>query len=403
MESTESQSRQYTIKRSNTLGYGFVAGDDLPTIIKLVEPSGPSFNRLLPGDIILAVNGINVENASREQIVKMIQLCRDHIDIKVCQPTRTVPNITRIFFENGHSTVLSYDQDTTVRTLLERLASKPIINFPHSEKIKGLFGLALTVNEGSKKKRYLHILDENDSIIKLSKLPYAKELRLIYRMIDTPSDVNALYLEDKTAFEYLYQQSCNDLKLERFSPQLDDETIYKLSALHLMDYVHTNHANDICIASADYIKLVKKTVGLEYFLPHPLIDSKTIKRKKVSETLKKIVREFAQESNQTGRDTDYFKLMFLNYLSKLPCYTRFKRPTSHKKSDQRKRSDASVSSIVDYPIVDWVTEDRNYLTEDRNYLISIFDVIPPSPPPLTTRVLTDDEIKKLLVPPPPRG
>lgn len=544
----EEKPRTYVIKKSINLGYGFIAGCDSPTIVKQVQPDGPSFNRLRKGDIIMAVNGLNVENASLQQIINMILLSTDQIEITVRQSsyediirmknlqdpryytfnkstnslaghdnyrqatlppphpsqlnrlvtsiahqhqqptpsnpsfalnddklptssitcTKTVlkpkfnnaaqqdlpnsvdtsskknqfnygrhsppaqrckssidatknggPNkkfgdddndqpllkrsntmrpirppamgifevVTRIFFEVGHTTVLHYNPSTTVKSLLEKLTSKPISNSPHSEQIKSYFGLALTVGidtEQLSKRKFLHILDENDSIMAIGKLPYAKDLRLLYRMIHPPKDVNALYMQDKVAFEYLYQQSCNDLKLERFFPELDQETTMKLSALHLLEYVHTNHskAHGNSREPKVYLKLIKKTPGIEYFLTQSLKQSLVDKRgkriigqfKKMRSRLLDQMRnnfdEFDFEPPKVRSTTnlnrysstsfhelslpeiksspsDYIKLLFLNYLSQMPCYGNFVRPIRKSASPIERISGGECSSSLE--------------------------------------------------------
>jgi len=523
-------------------------------MVKIIEPNGPSFNRLLRGDIIMAVNGIDVENSPREKVIKMIQLCEDQIEIKVRQPTyqeliraknlsdpkfytlnksnnhvlsnqyskrkppspyanhspmnrlvtsiaqqqhspdsvlvsnlphpnkdikpnqikqdimpsvlRQKPNngteqdlpsrrfgksqidygrhsplpqrckssmdvsqngganrrsddndhdqpllkrsntmrpirppakvmeifevVIKIFFEVGHTRVLSYNQDTTVGAILETLNSRLTGNSPYSDEIKRYFGLAVTVgvNPGdipheqqSTKPKLLHVLNENDSIMKMRQLPYASKLRLLYRMVHPPADVNALYLQDKVAFEYLYQQSCNDLKLERFCPSLDQDTALKLSGLHLLEYVYSHHskAHDNSKDPKVYIKLVKKVPGVEYFLPHSMrqsiIDKKGKRvvaqckklRTRLREQLKKNFEEFDFEPPKVKSTTnlnrysttsfhelslpelqsspsEYVKLLFLNYLSQLPCYGNYKQPMRASASPVERTSAGECSS-----------------------------------------------------------
>ena len=429
--------RIYTIRRSQHLGYGFVLGSEQPCIVKLIEPNGPSYGRLKPYDVILAINGVDVEQALREKVIKMIQLSDHEIEITVrratyeeeiratnltnprfymfnkshnqqqnisdslnsvpilppkspnmrsfenstsntqlnrlvtsiaqqqsnkqypmptnngastngtgfkppnyltLQPDRnrnvlkqknhdelfnsnggdrnnTIVNgtctlgrngrskvgrhsplpqrckssiddsqvgrfskktnenekdepllkrsntmrpirppakvmeifevVIKIFFEDGQTKMLPYNQDTTVGGVLETLKARLGSN---SDQIKKYFGLAVTVNTDENadghlltSKKPFHILDEDHPIMGIRKLPYAPKLRLLYRMIYPPSDITDLYNQNKVAFEYLYKQSCNDLRLERFSPALDNETALKLAALFLVEYVYSNH------------------------------------------------------------------------------------------------------------------------------------------------------------------
>lgn len=628
MESAlEGVPRTYRIKRSQHLGYGFIAGYEQPTMVKIIEPNGPSYKRLLPGDVIMAVNGIDVENAPREQIIKMIQLCEDEIEIKVRQPTyeeiiraknladpkfymfnklnnhhqqqqvntstcsnqrplpavlkqriydngiiadkdgnnnhingastlgRGGPNkygrhsplpqrckssidgtqtlkacnkksgdtdndqpllkrsntmrpirppakvmeifevVIRIFFEDGHTRVLNYNQDTTVGTILETLNARYVGSSPHSEQIKRYFGLALTVNseESPKeqqlhKRKLLHILDDNDSIMKIRQLPYAPKLRLLYRMIYPPSDVGALYMQDKVAFEYLYKQSCNDLRADRFCPTLDTDTVLKLGALHLVEYVYSNHpkAHGNSRDPKLYMKLIKKVPGIDYFLPASMVESMMDKKGKrivgqykklksrLTEQLLKNFEDFDFEppkiksTNNLNRYTstsfhelslpefqsspsEYVKLVFLNYLSQLPCYNNTKRPVRVSASPIERSSVGDCSSSLesvpltsdssplirqeqqvpqtlrqqDYNSIERLYDQR-YVINDKSIdeLLKTAIILPP-PPASTilfnnvpnyiatrkmtirpsnyiTPVLTDQDLERLRVPPPPK-
>lgn len=569
-------------------------------MVKKVESNGPSYDRLQPGDVIMAVNGIDVENVSREQIIKMIQLSGDQIEIKVRklsygeliraknladpkfyqltkshnihqynqqqryhqQPSKTMPdnqwqfnrlvtsisqqhqnlqkhqlpsaspnstsentdgatppvqitystakpktkhvskqksinqsstrlheindNISKgknffdttkksaagygrfspipqrckssmdvaqknkksinddndqpllkrrntmrpirpppevreilqvcikIFFEGGHSRALKYSHDTTVRAILEILNER-LEKSPNLEQVKGYFGLALTVGveSGQKdkapKRKLLHILDENDSIAKIGQLPYSHRLRLIYRMVYPPSEVYSLYKQSKMAFEYLYQQSCNDLKLEGFSPELDEDTALKLSALHLLEYVHSNHSKEHKNSKDPkvYLKLIKKTRGIEYFVPASMSecvldkDGKRIAsqykklKAKLTKQLKKNFEEFDFEPPKVKSTTDinrfsstsfhelilpemqsspsdYIKLLFLNYLSQLTCYGNPKRPVKASTASPMEQSSSGdcSSSIESVPrtsdSMPLIKQDRNQINHLNN-------------------------------------
>ena len=585
----QGEPREYQIKRSVHLGYGFIAGFEQPTMVKIIEPKGPSYGRLLPGDVIMAVNGIDVEKARREQVVKMIQECESEIFLKVRQPSyeellraknladpkfymfnnspnqqsaNLVPSynhqghlpkvqsslqtnhsplnrlvtsiseqkppplsnnignqdvqqvqakygskevlkqrkdengfsydrdgnnnlfkgtatlernrsikygshsplpqrcksslditkpsksgskkvedehnqpllkrsntmrpirtsakvkeilevVTRIFFEDGHTRVLTYNQHTTVGAILETLNTRSISNPANSEQIRRYFGLTLTLDpkETSKeqqisKRKLLHILDENDSIMKISQLPYATKLRLLYRMIYPPPDVNKLYLQDKLAFEYLYKQSCNDLRADRFCPEIDYDTVMKLSALHLVEYVYSNlpkaHGN-----SKDpkvYIRLIKKTPGIEYFLPAPIIQGTKDKKgkrivgqykktkNKLSEQIRKNFEEFDFEPASVKSTTnlnrytstsfhelslpespssqsDNVKLVFLNYLSQLPCYGNSKRPKRSSTSPIERSSAGECSTSLES--VPRTSDSSPLLRQDRNPTVPV--------------------------------
>lgn len=612
----ETMPRTYTIRKSPHLGFGFVAGDDFPTIVKVVERNGPSFKLLQAGDVIMEVNGRNVEDMDRRQIIDFIQNCQDEIRITVRQPSyeesiraknladprfytlnrppifnnfnshtmnnRHQPNIypqmpqqsqsnppplnrlvtsiaaqqqppfypqlppkspsilyskvlkgetppvqirqqpqlpqqsrslatsafnlstihkqqppqpltptdktkssnnvlkqlsptngagqfdksithgssmtlgrnhmnygrhsplpqrckssmdksnkkqvdndnhhdepqlkrsntmrpmkkppkevleifqviIKIFFEIGSTRVLKYNQDTTVGTILETLNARITGNSPHTERIKKYFGLAVTVganNDGEESKdrplrrKLMYILGENDSIMKIRQLPYAQSLRIVYRMVYPPNDVRLLYDQDKVAFEYLYQQSCNDLKQERFSPELDEDNALKLSALHLVEYVYSNHskAHGNSKDPKDYIKLIKKTPGIMFFVPASMAEAVLDKKgKRISSQCKKLKVRLIEQLKKNfeefdfdlpkGKSTtnlncysatsfhelslpeiqshsDHIKLLFLKHLSQLPCYGCSKKPNVSESPVERNSAGECSSSLDSVP------------------------------------------------------
>lgn len=345
--------RTYTITKDPSLGFGFVVGNDFPTIVKLVNPDGPSFDRLKPRDIILAVNGVSVEKLSKEQIVKMFDASNGIVEVKVRQMHE---EMIKFFSEIDVKTMLKYDVEATVGELLEKLNQKFFGESPHFSLIKKFFGIVLTSEkntEGKTTARKLYTLDENDSITKLKQLEYASSLRLIYRMINPPTNIEELFFREKLAFDYLYRQSCNDLKIGRFRPELDEASSCKLSALHLLEYVYTHHSrNHNNSRKAEvYLDLFKENFGLKDFASRSVVD-KLIKNNKVSssaykklrnkleETLTTILADFNPNESSNFTLSDRIKLMFLNYLSKLPCYGNSEHPPD-------RTTPSSLSSSLD--------------------------------------------------------
>lgn len=78
--------RHVTLKRSPTLGFGFVAGSERPVIVRFVTEGGPSTKYLLPGDHILEVNGEDVKEAPRDHVIQLVRNCEDTVSLVVCQP-----------------------------------------------------------------------------------------------------------------------------------------------------------------------------------------------------------------------------------------------------------------------------------------------------------------------------
>lgn len=346
------------------------------------------------------------------------------------QPTKTRPNIRkhlenifRVFLENGATTVLEQDKNRTVAEILKSLNSRWIEDSPYSDMVKSYFGLALTVGIDSDPKKSLElkrlpILHDNDSIEKIRELSYSKSLRLVYRMVYPPTDIKSLYRQNKFAFDYLYTQSCNDLKLERFNPQLDTEIALKLCALAIIEYIYSHHSNAHSSRKnvKSFLKLIKKSPGLAHFIPRSMVEDKVDKKgeKKIKTKLHEQIKEFFDESDPeiqksksvTNLDrysgsslsslmpdlesspVEYIKIKFLEYLAQLPCYGNAKPPI------RGSSSSISRSSPGDYYV------ENAPRTPDSTFSLRSYNILPLLPT-LLTQPLTDNDIKNLIVPPPP--
>ncbi|KAB0405600.1 hypothetical protein E2I00_016416, partial [Balaenoptera physalus] len=79
--------RQVTIHRDPIYGFGFVAGSERPVVVRSVRPGlrfpsphacllssagGPSEDKLLAGDQIVAINEEDVSEAPRERFIELI-------------------------------------------------------------------------------------------------------------------------------------------------------------------------------------------------------------------------------------------------------------------------------------------------------------------------------------------
>uniref|UniRef100_A0A0M3J273 WW domain-containing protein n=1 Tax=Anisakis simplex TaxID=6269 RepID=A0A0M3J273_ANISI len=73
------------ISRDLTHGYGFVAASQRPVVVQFVSPAGPSCGKLFVNDQILTVNGINVEDATKEKVVDLIQNSNQLLTLIVSQ------------------------------------------------------------------------------------------------------------------------------------------------------------------------------------------------------------------------------------------------------------------------------------------------------------------------------
>ena len=67
------------LTRDSEHGFGFVAGSEKPVIVRFVRSGGPSVNRLMPGDLILKINGEDVRQAPRDHVIQLIRDCAEQV------------------------------------------------------------------------------------------------------------------------------------------------------------------------------------------------------------------------------------------------------------------------------------------------------------------------------------
>lgn len=71
--------RTVELTRDAEHGFGFVAGSEKPVIVRFVRSGGPSVNRLMPGDLILKINGEDVRMAPRDHVIERIRDCAEKV------------------------------------------------------------------------------------------------------------------------------------------------------------------------------------------------------------------------------------------------------------------------------------------------------------------------------------
>lgn len=322
--------REVELFRDPQLGFGFVAGSEKPVIVRFVTEGGPSEHKLQPGDQILGINGEDVKNAPREHVIELVKSCKLSVKLVVCQPhvnnaTRKsalltaakkaklkthpsrvrfaegvvingsplycpstfescvpfLPNVMKVFLENGQTKSFKYDSSTTVQDVLNSLQEKL------SVKAMEHFGLVVE-HIKSVRRNKLTLLDPKDSLAKIAARPGAHHLRCLFRVAFVPLDAYDLLQKDPVAFDYLFMQCCNDLVQERFSPELKYDVALKLAALH----IHL-HALSSGIQGKLTIKAVERESGLKRFVPGSLLE--TMKRKE----LRKLLSHFLKQNQAT--------------------------------------------------------------------------------------------------------
>ncbi|XP_069677377.1 uncharacterized protein [Periplaneta americana] len=354
------QPRQVELTRHPELGFGFVAGSEKPVIVRFVTEGGPSVDKLQPGDQILIINGEDVKKAPRDHVIQLVRSCKETVRLTVCQPPLDnsarksallsaakkaklksnpsrvrfaegvvvngsplfppstfslgdssvpfMPNVLKVFLENGQTKSFKYDSNTTVRDVVESLQQKLCI--------KAMEHFSLVVEHvKSLRRNKLTLLDPQEPLARIAARPGSHNLRCLFRVAFVPKDACDLAQRDLVAFEYLYMQCCNDVVQERYAPELKYDIALRLAALHIHQHAISNN-----MTSKVTVKAIEREFGLERFVPVSLMS--TMKRKE----LRKLIGHFLKlnhnlsPTGQKSLTSLQAKLYYLNIISELPSY-----------------------------------------------------------------------------------
>ncbi|CAI4222272.1 unnamed protein product [Auanema sp. JU1783] len=348
--------RDVEIQRRKDIGFGFVAAGQQPTIIQFVSPEGPSEGLLYANDQILCVNQVDVSNETKEQVVEMVRNSLETVTLTVQQlPPRpsksarrqckvrftdrvivasrpdspsdfppSIPNVLRVFLENGQTRSFKYNPETTVKMILTALVSK--LQFRSSR----FFALALEYSLGARTSR-ISLLRLETRIETLMSLPNSSHLRCVLRFAFVPKEIHTVLQEDPNAFEYIYQQSINDVIRGRFAFEMRYEACVRLAALHMQQV-----AIDSGILKEGKVSIskIEKDYGLETFLPSILLDN--VKRREIRKHirfyLKRDSSKLAECLSKSGKQEDglppctsedvglMLRLKYLHIIAHLPSF-----------------------------------------------------------------------------------
>ncbi|XP_065814935.1 FERM and PDZ domain-containing protein 3 isoform X5 [Labrus bergylta] len=343
--------RQVTIQRHPTQGFGFIAGSQRPVIVRSVSADGPSFGKLLPGDQILAINEETVSDAPRERVIDLVRRCKETIVLTVLQPHQSpksafisaakkarlrtnppkvrfseqvsisdpdstmlkddslllIPNVLKVFLENGQIKSFTFDSRTTVRDVMSSLQDRLSLRYIEH------FALVLEAGSLDQNQR-LHLLQENQPLTHVVHRTYFQGMKCLFRVCFFPKDPADLLRRDPAAFEYLYIQSRNDVIKERFSMDWKSDITLRLAALHIYITVSSARPNQKIS-----LKHVEKEWGLEPFLPLTLLP--TVKEKNVCKTLSQLLKTY-QHPPPSGNKVPPLqgKLQYMRVLNDLPPF-----------------------------------------------------------------------------------
>ncbi|XP_036069741.1 FERM and PDZ domain-containing protein 3 isoform X3 [Oryzias melastigma] len=343
--------RQVTIQRHPTQGFGFIAGSQRPVIVRSVFADGPSFGKLLPGDQILAINEETVSDAPRERVIDLVRHCKDTIVLTVLQPHQSpksafisaakkarlrtnppkvrfseqvsisdpdstmlkddslllIPNVLKVFLENGQIKSFTFDSRTTVRDVISSLQDRLSLRYIEH------FALVLEAG-GLDQNQKLNLLQENQPLTHVVHRTYFQGMKCLFRICYFPKDPADLLRRDPAAFEYLYIQSRNDVIKERFGMDWKSDVTLRLAALHIYITVSSARPNQKIS-----LKHVEKEWGLEPFLPLTLLP--TVKEKNVCKTLSQLLKTY-QHPPPSGNKVPPLqgKLQYMRVLNDLPPF-----------------------------------------------------------------------------------
>ncbi|XP_055959064.1 uncharacterized protein LOC126829506 [Patella vulgata] len=301
--------REVELVRDPEKGFGFVAGSEKPVVVRFVTDGGPSVDKLLPGDLILKINAEEVRKAPREKVIELVRACKQSIVLTVCQPYSDnssrksalltaakkaklksnpsrvrfaesvmvngahvltpsiqesyvpfMPNVLKVFLENGQTKSFKYDNKTTVKDVVISLHEKLNISCTQH------FSLVLQ-NMKNNTAGKMTLLQEDETLIDIAARPGARHFRCLYRVTFVPRDAYDLLKEDAIAFEYFYLQCCNDITNERFASELKYDTALRLAALQIQQHAMSNN-----MTGKISIKAIEKECGLDKFVPRSLVD-----------------------------------------------------------------------------------------------------------------------------------
>uniref|UniRef100_A0A665TVD8 FERM and PDZ domain containing 3 n=1 Tax=Echeneis naucrates TaxID=173247 RepID=A0A665TVD8_ECHNA len=340
--------RQVTLQRHPTQGFGFIAGSQRPVIVRSVSAGGPSFGKLLPGDQILAINEETVSDAPRERVIDLVRvplsLClsscpqspksafisaakkarlrtnppkvRFSEQVSISDPDSTmlkddslllIPNVLKVFLENGQIKSFTFDSRTTVRDVISSLQDRLSLRYIEH------FALVLEAG-GLDQNQRLQLLQENQPLTHVVHRTYFQGMKCLFRICFFPKDPADLLRRDPAAFEYLYIQSRNDVIKERFGMDWKSDITLRLAALHIYITVSSARPNQKIS-----FKHVEKEWGLEPFLPLTLLP--TVKEKNVCKTLSQLLKTY-QHPPPSGNKVPPLqgKLQYMRVLNDLPPF-----------------------------------------------------------------------------------
>ncbi|XP_059191635.1 FERM and PDZ domain-containing protein 1 [Centropristis striata] len=330
----------------NLLSHGLTLSSQSPILVQDVTPGGPADGRLVPGDQLVKINNITVDDLTPEQAAEIIRECQDTLTMTVLRtmlgpkssfitpekraklrsnPVKVhfaeevefnghsqgnsllfLPNVLKVYLENGQTKAFKFDPNTTVKDIVMTLKEK--LSLSHIQH----FSLVLEQQHSITKLLLLH---DEERIQQVVQKKEAHDYRCLFRVCFMPKSLQTMLQDDPTAFEYLYLQGVNDVLQERFAIEMRCNTALRLAALHIQERLAS------CGQSPKTnLKIITKTWGIENFVSSTLLRNMREKdlRKAIGYHMKK--SQSQNDPKQKGLSVDQTRINYLEELSDLKSF-----------------------------------------------------------------------------------
>ncbi|KAK1904635.1 FERM and PDZ domain containing protein 1 [Dissostichus eleginoides] len=319
----------------SSTGHGFILTTNAPLLVRDVAP----------GDQVLQINEIVLEDLSGEQVENTLRDLEDCINVTILRhmtnpkssimsaekrarlrsnPVKVrfaeevvvnghtqgnsllfLPNVLKVYLENGQTKAFKFDNSTTVKDIVLTLKDKLSIRAIE------YFALILEQQYSITKLLLLH---EDELIQKVVQKKDSHDYRCLFRVSFIPKDPMELLQDDPSTFEYLFLQSVGDVLRERFAVEMKCNTALRLAALHMHERL------DSCGQTRASIKSITREFGMESFISPTLLSNMREKdlRKAISYHLKKI--QSLLEPRQKVISASQARLAYLTQLGELISY-----------------------------------------------------------------------------------
>ncbi|KAM9363564.1 uncharacterized protein frmpd1a [Symphorus nematophorus] len=352
-ESSGSDQRNYPFRFSvqiprdpNLNSHGLTLSSQTPILVQEVTPGGPADGRLVPGDQLVKINNVAVDDLTPEQAAEIIRECQDSLTMTVLRtmlgpkssfitpekraklrsnPVKVhfaeevevnghsqgnsllfLPNVLKVYLENGQTKAFKFEPSTTVKDIVMTLKEK--LSLSHIEH----FSLVLEQQHSVTKLLLLH---DEERIQQVVQKKEAHDYRCLFRVCFMPKNLQTMLQEDPTAFVYLYLQGVNDVLQERFAIEMRCNTALRLAALHIQERLAS------CGQSPKTnLKIIMKTWGIENFVSSTLLRNMREKdlRKAIAYHMKK--SQAQHDPKQKGLSVDQARINYLEELSDLKSF-----------------------------------------------------------------------------------